>query len=111
MCASSSSPIVVDELIRGCVLCLFATSFRRAVFTATILFVCAKIDVPGGCQGGMVQILAQWRHQVASNVAMDMLHQAMCTVLHSQTFMAIEMASGDGVFLSSLMLCMRINLT
>jgi hypothetical protein len=36
------------------------------------------------------QVVTQWRHPVASGVALDMLHWAMRFVLHWPTAMAIE---------------------
>jgi hypothetical protein len=58
-----------DVLRRGSVLCLFATSLGRVVFTTITCCLCAKFNDPGGHQGNTVQIVAWWRHQVASNVA------------------------------------------
>jgi hypothetical protein len=43
-------------------------------------------------------ILAQWWHPVASSKALDLLHQAMCTVLYRRTAAAINMATFLGVF-------------
>jgi hypothetical protein len=42
--------------------------------------------------------LAQWRHQVASSKALDLLHWAMCVVLYRRTAAAINMAAFLGVF-------------
>jgi hypothetical protein len=51
-------------------------------------------------------ILAQWRWPVASNEALDLLHQAMRTVTYRHITMAIEMASKVGVFVDcSLIAC------
>ncbi len=43
--------------------------------------------------------LTQWRHLVASNKALNLLHWAMCTVTYQHIAIAIEMASFLGVFL------------
>ena len=43
-------------------------------------------------------ILAQWRHPVASNEALDLLHWAMHAVTYRGIAMAIKMASFAGVF-------------
>ncbi len=51
---------------------------------------------PGGGWGNTEQVVAQWRHTVASRVALDMLHWAMPLVLHRQTAMAIKMANNRG---------------
>jgi hypothetical protein len=44
----------------------------------------------GGRQGNTAQALAQWRHPVASSIAPDVLHRAMCPVLFRCIAMAIE---------------------
>jgi hypothetical protein len=44
------------------------------------------------------QILAQWRHPVASSEALDLLHWAMYVVTYRRIVMAIKMASKVGVF-------------
>jgi len=44
----------INDVSRGSVLCLFAASLRGAIFTATILVVCAKTDDPGGRRGDTV---------------------------------------------------------
>jgi hypothetical protein len=43
-------------------------------------------------------ILARWRHPVASSEALDLLHQAMCTVTYWRIAMAIKMAIFARVF-------------
>jgi hypothetical protein len=48
----------------------------------------------------LAAILAQWRHSVASNKTLDLLHQAMHTVLYRRTAVAIKIASKVGPFLS-----------
>ncbi len=63
---------------------LFGTFFCRH-------FVCC---CPGGRWGDTEQVVAQWRCPVASGVALDMLHQAMPSVLLRRTAMAIKMAGG-----------------
>jgi hypothetical protein len=50
-------------------------------------FVCC---CPGGSWGDMEEVAAQWRHPVASGVALDMLHQPMRFVLYRRTAMAIK---------------------
>jgi hypothetical protein len=46
----------------------------------------------------LAAILAQWRHLVASNKALNLLHQAMCAVTYLSIAMAIKKASFLGVF-------------
>jgi hypothetical protein len=44
------------------------------------------------------QVVAQWQHPVASEVALDMPHWGMPSVLLPRTAMAIKMANGGGAF-------------
>jgi hypothetical protein len=88
----------INDESRGSVLFSFATSFGGAVFTATTLVVCANTDDPGGCQGDTVQMVARWRRPVASNLAQDVIHWAMCLVLQRWMTNAIETASKGGAF-------------
>jgi len=80
------------------ILCLYAASFRGAVFITTTLVVCAETDDPGGHRGNTVQIVARWRCPVASNVAQDVLHRVMWSVLQWWIAKAIDTASEGGAF-------------
>ncbi len=46
----------------------------------------------------LAAILAQWWRLVASNKALNLLHQAMCTVTYQRITMAIETATFLGAF-------------
>ncbi len=46
----------------------------------------------------LAAILARWRHLVASNKALNLLHWAMCAVTYQRIAMAIKTASILGVF-------------
>jgi hypothetical protein len=46
----------------------------------------------GGLRGNTAQALARWRHLVASNEALAVLHWAMCPVLYRRICIAIEIA-------------------
>jgi hypothetical protein len=46
----------------------------------------------------LAAILARWRRLVASNKALNLLHQAMCAVTYRRIAMAIETSSFSGVF-------------
>jgi hypothetical protein len=46
----------------------------------------------GGRRGDTAQALAQWRHPVASNEALDMLYRAMRPASYRCIAMAIEIA-------------------
>jgi hypothetical protein len=54
-------------------------------------FVCC---CPGGRWGNMEQVVARWRHPVASGVALDLPYWAMPSVLLRRTAVAIKMAGG-----------------
>ncbi len=58
---------------------------KVGVFVDCCLFACC----PGGRWGDMEQVAARWRHPMASKVALDMLHQAMPSVLPRSTAVAI----------------------
>jgi hypothetical protein len=47
----------------------------------------------GHCRGNRAQALAQWRHSVASNEALDVLHQAMCPASYRHIRMVIKITS------------------
>ena len=53
---------------------------------------------PGGRRGDTERVVARWRRSVASGEALVMLHQAMRSVLHRRTAMAIEIAHNGGAF-------------
>ncbi len=63
-----------------------------------ILHHCCVDCRPGGCRGNTEQVVIRWRRSVASGEALVMLHQAMCSVLHRRTAMAIEMARDGSTF-------------
>jgi hypothetical protein len=55
-----------------------------------------KIDDHDIRRGDTGQIIAQWWRPVAYKVALDMLHQAICSALHWRIIMAIEITyNGD----------------
>ena len=47
---------------------------------------------PGGRRGNTERVVARWQSLVAFMKALDHLHQAMCSVSHRRTAMAIKMA-------------------
>ena len=60
---------------------------------------CCFVDCrPGGRQGNTEQVVARWRHPVASGEALVMLNRAMRSVLLQYVRMAIEMARDGGTF-------------
>ena len=87
-----------DVLSRGSVLCLLNASFKTAVSQCHNSIFYAKIDDHGVRQGNTGQILAQWRHMVASRVALDLPYWAMRLASYRLIRMAIEMTSEGGAF-------------
>ena len=91
------------ELSRGSVLCLFDASFGKWFPQRHNSIFYAEIDDHGIHRGNMGWILAQWRHPVASRVALDLPYWAMCSALYRLIRMAIEMArKASHFFLSSI---------
>jgi hypothetical protein len=64
------------------------------VFVDCFLLACC----PGSHWGNTEQVVARWRHPVASKVALDTPHLAMPSVLPQSTAVAIEMANNRGAF-------------
>jgi hypothetical protein len=54
--------------------------------------------VPGRRRGNTEQVVARWQSLVAFMKALDPLHQAMRSVFHWRTAMAIEMTRDGGAF-------------
>ena len=75
-----------------------AVAIEMASLLGTFFCPCFVCCCPGGCWGNMEQVVARWRHPVASGVALDMPHWAMPSVLLRRTAMAIETAGGRGAF-------------
>jgi hypothetical protein len=75
-----------------------ATAIEMASHFGTFFcrrFVCC---CPGSRWGDTEQVVAQWRHPVASRAALDMLHWAMFFVLHQRTAMAIKTTNNGGIY-------------
>ena len=69
----------------------------------SVLCVFNKFVDHGGRQGNTAQALAQWRHPVASSVALDVLHWVMCPALYRRIRMAIKIASNLPAVVNSLL--------
>ena len=63
-----------------------------------VAHLCVVCD-PGGRRGITEQVVARWQSLVAFMKALDLLHQAMRSVLHRRTAMAIEIARDGGAFI------------
>ena len=78
---------------------------KVGVFFDCCLFAC----FPGGCWGDTEQVVAGWPHPGALEVALDMPHRAMPSVLPQSTPMAIEMAKNGGAFVHHLQLTITVS--
>ena len=59
---------------------------------------------PSSRRSDTERVVTRWRRPVTSGVVLDMLHQAMLSVSHCCTAMAIKMASDGGTFIPCLCL-------
>jgi hypothetical protein len=73
-------------------------SFKTAVSQRHNSIFYAEIDDHGVRRGNTGQIIAQWRHMVASMVALDLPYWAMRSTSYRLIRMAIEMTSKGGAF-------------
>jgi len=89
-----------DGLSRGSVLCLLNASFGKAISQRHNSILYAKIDDHGVRWGDTGRILAQWRHPIASRVALVLPYWAMHSASYRLIGMAIELARKVGTFFS-----------
>jgi hypothetical protein len=94
--ASSKALDLLHWAIRAVLYRRTAAAINMATFLGVFVDCCLFVCRPGGCWGDTEQVVAQWRHPVASRVAMDMLHWALRFVLHRRTTIAIKMANVGG---------------
>ncbi len=94
--ASSKALDLLHQAMRTEVYRCTAADINMATFLGLFVDCCLFACCPGGRWGNTEQVVAQWRHPVASGVALDMLHWAMRFVLHRRTAMAIKMANVRG---------------
>ncbi len=73
-----------------------AMAIDTASFLGVSVDCCLFACCPGSRWGNTEQVVAQWQHPVASEVALDMLHWVMRFILHRRTAMAIQMANNGG---------------
>ncbi len=71
-----------------------ATAIETASFVGVFVDCCLFACCPGSRWGDTEQVVTQWRHPVASGVALDMLHWVMPSVLLRRTAVAIKTAGG-----------------
>ncbi len=103
--ASSEALDLLHWAIHAVLYWRIATAIKMAskvdLFDCRCLFACC----PGVCWGNTEQVVARWRHPVASSVALDMLHQAMLSILPWPTAVAIKMANDGGEFVCHCLFC------
>ena len=71
-----------------------AAAIEMASLLGTYFCCCFVCCCPGGRWGDTEQVVARWQRPVASGVALDILHQALPSVLLRRTAVAIKTASG-----------------
>jgi hypothetical protein len=71
-----------------------AAAIKMASLLGTFFHCCFVCCCPGGRWDNTERVVAQWQHPVASEVALDMPHRVMPSVLLRHTAVAIEMAGG-----------------
>ncbi len=84
-----------------------AMAIKTATFLGVFVDCCLFACCPGGCWGDMWQVVAQWRRPVASEVALDMPHRAMSSVLLRCTAVAIKTAGRQDAFVHHRRFCHR----
>jgi hypothetical protein len=80
-------------------------AIKTATFLGVFVDCCLFACCPGGRWGDTQQVVARWRHPVASRVALDMPHRAMLSVSLWRTAVAIETAGGQGAFVRHCQFC------
>ena len=84
--------------MRAVLYCRIATAIEMASKGGGHVAHCCVGCVPGGRRGDTEQVVARWQSLVAFMKALDLLHQAMRSVSHRRTAMAIEIARDGGAF-------------
>jgi hypothetical protein len=82
-----------------------AMAIKTATFLRAFVDCCLFAYCPGSRWGNMEQVVAQCWHPVASGVALDMLHQAMPSVLLWCIRMAFETGRNGGAFVHHCRFC------
>ena len=96
--ASSEALNLLHWAMRAVTYWRIAMAIKTATFLGVFVDCCLFACCPGGRWGDIESVVAQWRHPVVSEVALDMPHWAMPSVLPWSTAMAIKMANNRGTF-------------
>ncbi len=94
--ASSKALDLLHQAMHAVLYWCTAGAMNMATFLGVFVDCCLFACCPGDCWGNTEQVVTQWRHPVASGVALGMLHWAMCFVSHQRTTMAIDLANVGG---------------
>ncbi len=97
--ASCEALDLLHQAMRAVMYRRIIIAIKMAIFACVFVDCCLFACCPGGCWGITEQVVAQCPRPVASVVALDMLHQAMPSVLLRRTAVAIKMACNRGTFL------------
>ncbi len=75
-----------------------AAAINMATFLGVFVDCCLFACCSGSCWGNTEQVVARWQHPVASEVALDMPHWAMPSVLLRRISKAFETGRDGGAF-------------
>jgi hypothetical protein len=75
-----------------------AATINMATFLGVFVDYCLFACCSGSHWGNTGRVVAQWQSPVASKLALDMLHQAMPSVLLRRIRKAFEMGHNGGAF-------------
>ncbi len=92
--ASSEALDLLHWAMRAITYRRIAMAIKMTSFVGVFVDCCLFACCPGGCWGNTEQVVARCQRQVASGVALDMLHWVMHFVWHPHTAVAIETAGG-----------------
>ncbi len=96
--ASSKALDLLHQVMRAVLYRRTAAAINIATFLGVFVDCCLFACCSGSRWGNMEQVVAQWRRPVASEVALDMLHQAMPSVLLRRIRKAFEAGRNGGAF-------------
>jgi hypothetical protein len=94
--ASSEALDLLYRAMRTVTYRRIAMAIKTANFVGAFVDCCLIACCPGGRGVNTEQVVTRCRCPAASGVALDMLHWAMCFVLHRRTTMAIKTANNGG---------------
>jgi hypothetical protein len=96
--ASSKALDLLHQAMHAVLYRRTATAINMATFLGVFVDCCLFACCSGGHWGDTEQVVAQWRRPVASEVALDMPHWAMPSVLLRRIRKAFETGRDGGAF-------------